>query len=54
MQDHNAQALVSGGIVIACGMAKFENDTCIATVFERADHTMYENKSRLKAERNGQ
>lgn len=54
MQDHNAQALVSGGIVIACGMAKFENDTCVATVFERADHTMYENKSRLKAERNGQ
>jgi hypothetical protein len=39
----------SGGVVIACGMAKFENDTCVAEVFERADQKMYENKKALKS-----
>ncbi|MBQ7516583.1 MAG: transporter substrate-binding domain-containing protein [Schwartzia sp.] len=47
--DHNREAMQSGGIVIACGMAKHENDDCVAPVFERADHAMYENKSDLKA-----
>ena len=46
---HNAAAARSGGIVIACGMAKFEGDACVAAVFERADHRMYENKTALKA-----
>ena len=46
---HNAEAVRSGGIVIACGMAEFENDPCVAPVFERADQRMYENKSRLKS-----
>ena len=47
---HNAQALHGGGIVIACGTARYEEgtDTCVASVFERADQVMYENKSRLK------
>ena len=49
MADHNAQALRSGGIVIACGMAKNEEDSCVATGFERADERMYENKAMLKA-----
>ena len=48
MKDHNTKAVRSGGIVIACGMAKFENDARVAIVFERADHDMYENKSSLK------
>ncbi|MBR0410480.1 MAG: diguanylate cyclase [Eubacterium sp.] len=48
MNDRNAEALQSGGIVIACGMAKRENDTSVAPVFERADQNMYENKSSLK------
>ena len=46
---HNAEAKRDGGIVIACGMAKYEADACVAPVFERADHNMYENKSSLKA-----
>ena len=46
---HNAEAKRNGGIVIACGMAKYEVDACVAPVFERADHNMYENKSSLKA-----
>ena len=45
---HNAEALRSGGIVIACGMAKFEDDPCVDAVLERADRNMYENKNRLK------
>lgn len=47
--DHNAEAVRSGGIVIACGMARFEEDDCVAAVFERADQSMYENKALLKA-----
>ena len=49
VNDHNAEALMSGGIVTACGMARYENDECVATVFERADHNMYENKNSLKS-----
>ena len=46
---HNHSASCSGGIVIACGMAKYESDECMATVFDRADRNMYENKSYLKS-----
>lgn len=49
MGDHNAKALRTGGIVIACGMAKFDNDVSVATVFERADLRMYQNKDDLKS-----
>ena len=45
----NEQAMQNNGIVIACGMAKREGDEKVAPVFERADHTMYENKAMLKA-----
>lgn len=48
MRAQNAKAVRDGGIVIACGMAKYENDSCVATVFERADQNMYENKNSLK------
>ena len=48
MGGHNAEALETGGIVIACGMAKRENDDSVAAVFERADQDMYENKNNLK------
>ena len=51
LRSHNEEALCCGGIVIACGMAKLEDDTCVAAVFGRADHNMYENKSRLKIRR---
>lgn len=49
--DRNEQALRTGGIVIACGTARYEEgkDTAVASVFERADRNMYNNKSSLKA-----
>ena len=49
LREHNLEASGTGGIVIACGMSKFEKDDCVAKVFERADHNMYENKIRLKS-----
>lgn len=49
LSDQNTEALRNGGIVIACGMARFENDSCVADVYERADQIMYENKSFLKS-----
>lgn len=48
MNDHNTEALLKGGVVIACGMSRFNNDDCVATVFERADQNMYDNKAALK------
>ena len=48
MAAHNRQSIASGGIVIACGMARMEQDDSVATVFERADQEMYRNKSALK------
>ena len=49
VSDRNSSSSRTGGIVIACGMARFEHDECVATVFDRADRNMYENKSSLKA-----
>ena len=49
MCDYNRDASHSGGIMIACGMARSEDDECVAAVFDRADHNMYENKKKLKA-----
>ena len=45
---HNAAAKRDGGIVIACGMAKYDGDGSVNAVFERADQRMYENKVSLK------
>ena len=50
IDEHNAEAAANNGIVIARGTAKFENDLCVATVFDRADENMYKNKSTLKNE----
>ena len=50
VRTHNAEASRTGGIVIACGMSRFDGDACVANVFERADRKMYENKKALKAE----
>jgi len=50
INDHNAKTSLTGGLMIACGMAKFDNDACVADVLARADRSMYENKKRLKAE----
>ena len=51
ISDHNAEAAKDGGVIVACGMARYENDECVASVFKRADENMYENKMRLKAEK---
>ena len=51
MNRYNIEASHTGGIVIACGCAKYEDDACIATVYDRADHKMYENKNALKNQR---
>ena len=48
VRNHNAEAVRTGGIVIACGMARFADDASVAAVMARADHNMYEDKSRLK------
>lgn len=45
---HNAEAKRNGGIVIACGMSRYEEDASVAPVYERADHQMYKNKTSLK------
>jgi diguanylate cyclase (GGDEF)-like protein len=50
VSNRNTEAAGTGGIVIACGMSKFDNDASVAAVFERADHNMYENKRKLKRE----
>ena len=47
---HNEEALRRGTVVIACGVAAYEGDDSVASVFERADHLMYEDKTRLKSE----
>jgi len=49
MDDHNTEALHSGGIVIAQGMARYRRDANVAAVFERADQNMYQNKLSLKS-----
>ncbi len=48
VNDHNTQALNTGGIVVACGVAEYDNDLCVATVFEHADQNMYDDKAKLK------
>jgi len=48
LREYSEKAVLDGGIVIACGMSKYHDDSCVATVFERADQYMYENKSWLK------
>ena len=53
MKDHNTKALQKGGIVIACGMSKYDGDAGVAYVFDRADKNMYENKNELKTRKAG-
>ena len=53
VRAHNAEALRDGGIVIACGMARFtQGDDCVNDVFKRADREMYNDKISLKASGN--
>ena len=54
VDNYNAEAARNAGTVVACGMSKFEDDPCVAAVFERADRSMYENKNMLKSAQNGE
>ena len=48
IEEHNRENIQSGGVVVACGMARFTDDMSVASVFRRADTEMYANKQRLK------
>ncbi|RKM61902.1 GGDEF domain-containing protein [Butyrivibrio sp. CB08] len=48
MHEHNSQAQKEHGIVIACGMAKYDGNEPACSVFKRADKEMYDNKKKLK------
>ena len=48
MRKSNAENEASGGTVIACGMARYDHDSSVAAVFERADRKMYVDKKTLK------
>ncbi len=52
ISKHNEDAICNGGIVIACGMAKFSNEENVVSVFTKADQNMYENKKLLKSKKN--
>ena len=45
---HNMSTTRYGGVVIACGMARFRKDANVAQVFRRADKSMYDDKAALK------
>ena len=47
-RKYNEKAGKNGGIVIACGMARYEDEGFVASVFTKADKKMYENKKWLK------
>ena len=48
LNQYNEEALGYGGILIACGMSRYDNDGSVSPVFERADELMYKNKKELK------
>ena len=48
MRRSNARNEAHGGAVIASGMARYDHDSSVAAVFERADRKMYEDKKMLK------
>ena len=49
LEIRNEQSVDNGGVVIACGMAKYEDDdNSVASVFKKADMAMYQNKNELK------
>ena len=48
IEELNRESTRPGGAVVACGMARFTDDTSVDSVFRRADMDMYANKQRLK------
>jgi diguanylate cyclase (GGDEF)-like protein len=48
-ESYTESEFAPGRSICACGMARFEADSCVNDVFERADHSMYVSKRRLKS-----
>lgn len=48
--ERNLKSAAEGGVVVACGMAKYAGERNVDAVFERADNEMYKNKRMLKNE----
>lgn len=48
IEDHNKEALLNSGVVIACGTAFNNKGESVSDVYKRADQLMYENKVKLK------
>ena len=48
MRGSNARNEADGGAIVASGMARYDHDSSVAAVFERADRKMYEDKKTLK------
>ncbi len=46
--NSNYRNIESGDVLVAAGMAKYDNDECLDKVFERADVAMYNDKKKLK------
>ena len=49
LSEGNITRLEEGGVVIACGVAKYNGEPNVAAVFDLADAKMYENKKALKS-----
>ena len=48
LSRRNAKRKAGGELLIACGCARYAGEHSVASVFERADVKMYENKKKLK------
>ena len=48
LEKKNEHNVKHGGVVVACGVDKYNKDRNVSMVFERADTKMYENKRFLK------
>ena len=51
MSAYNREHLIDGSAIVACGMSEYQSgvDASVASVFERADAAMYQDKKELKA-----
>ena len=45
IMEHNKRNMNTDRATVACGIAKYENDTYVSDVFRRADKVMYDEKS---------
>ena len=51
LEEINRRHMETGEAVLACGMARYQGESCVADVFARADALMYEDKRAKKAGR---